>query len=230
MSDDNVSPAARLPGGDQPAAERPLDPQDLPEHLAEPTQMPSTGPQVAQAVVEAVSGTPRADGMVDAAEEVRIDVLAFADAPAPGWSTWSTVSLHAEPNAVGLVDGTSSDIRAELMVVGAPGSDVMGKVLGSCAFAVLRDHWSMAPGIVFGDVVSMYAPNSTTPHLMWCHPFTTPQLDRVEIGDMKVHWLLGVPITETERQWLEANGFDAFVELLDAKAVNYTDLQRPSVV
>ena len=74
------------------------------------------------------------------------------------------------------------------------------------------------------------APNSTTPHLMWCHPFTTPQLDQVDIGDMKVHWLLGVPITEAERQWLEANGFDAFVELLDAKAVNYTDLQRPSVV
>ena len=69
MSDDNVSPAARLPGGDQPAAERPLDPQDLPEHLAEPTQMPSTGPQVAQAVVEAVGGTPRADGMVDAAKK-----------------------------------------------------------------------------------------------------------------------------------------------------------------
>ena len=229
MSDENVSPAARLPDGDELTAERPLDPQDLPEHLAEPTQMPSTGPQVAQAVVEAVGGTPRADGMVDAAEEVRIDVLAFADAPAPGWSTWSTVSLHAEPNAVALVDGTSSDIRAELMVVGAPGSDVMGKVLGSCAFAVLRDHWSMAPGIVFGDVVSMYAPNSTTPHLMWCHPFTTPQLDQVDIGDMKVHWLLGVPITEAERQWLEANGFDAFVELLDAKAVNYTDLQRPSV-
>ena len=173
MSDDNVSPAARLPGGDQPAAERPLDPQDLPEHLAEPTQMPSTGPQVAQAVVEAVGGTPRADGMVDAAEEVRIDVLSFADAPAPGWSTWSTVSLHAEPNSIALVDGTSSDIRAELMVVGAPGSDVMGKVLGSCAFAVLRDHWPMAPGIVFGDVVSMYAPNSTTPHLMWCHPRCT---------------------------------------------------------
>ena len=94
MSDENVSPAARLPDGDELAAERPLDPQDLPEHLAEPTQMPSTGPQVAQAVVEAVGGTPRADGMVDAAEEVRIDVLAFADAPAPGWSTWSTVSLQ----------------------------------------------------------------------------------------------------------------------------------------
>ena len=94
----------------------------------------------------------------------------------------------------------------------------------------IRDSWPMAPGIVFGDVVSMYAPNSTTPHLMWCHPFTTPQLDRVEIGDLKVHWLLGVPITEAERQWLEVNGFDDFVDLLDAKAVNYTDLQRPSAV
>ena len=59
---------------------------------------------------------------------------------------------------------------------------------------------------------------------------TTPQLDRVEIGDLKVHWLLGVPITEAERQWLEVNGFDDFVDLLDAKAVNYTDLQRPSAV
>ena len=66
----------------------------------------------------------------------------------------------------------------------------------------------------------------------WALPVLTSwaRLDQVDIGDMKVHWLLGVPITEAERQWLEANGFDAFVELLDAKAVNYTDLQRPSVV
>ncbi|GAE72889.1 hypothetical protein JCM18916_2356 [Cutibacterium acnes JCM 18916] len=50
------------------------------------------------------------------------------------------------------------------------------------------------------------------------------------------HWRHEGPLVtwrtdhRAERQWLEANGFDAFVELLDAKAVNYTDLQRPSVV
>lgn len=235
MSDDNLSPAARLPGGgrpadDQAAMNQPVDPQDLPEHLVAPTQMPPTGAKVARAAVDAIGGTARADAMVDAAEEHRIDVLSSKDAPAPGWTTWSTVSLHVEQNRIPLADGTFKDIRAELMVVGAPGSDVMGRVLGSSAFAVLQDHWLMAPGIVFGEVVSMYEPTTTTPHLLWCHPFTAPELDRVEVDDMAVHWLLGVPISEAERVWLETNGFEALTDLFESRAVVYTDLQRESVV
>ncbi len=207
-----------------------MSPEDLPEHLAVPTQMPPTGPAVADAAVKAIGGTPSADAMIDGEGRLRVDVLSLQDAPAPGWRTWSTVSLHVLPNLIPLQSGESTDVRAELMTVGAPGSEVMGKVLGSCAFAVLQDHWLMAPGIVFGGVVAMYDPETTTPHLMWVHPFTAQGLDRVEVDELRVHWLMGMPITEAERVWLEANGFDAFVDLLDAGKVNYSDLRRPSVV
>lgn len=227
-SDDHVSDAARLPGGEPDTS--PVDPQDLPEHLAAPTTMPSTGPAVAEAAIKAIGGKPRADAMVDVGGDLRVDVLCLEDAPAPGWRTWSTVSLHTQPNEIPLQSGESTDIRAELLTVGQPGSDVMGKVLGSCSFAVLQDHWIMAPGIVFGDVVAMYAPDTTTPHIMWCHPFTAQGLDAVEVDGTRVHWLMGVPVSEAERVWLDEHGFDAFVDLLDEKKVNYSDLQRPSVV
>ena len=134
-------------------------------------------------------------------------------------------------NELPLESGESVSVPAELMTVGAPGSDVMGKVLGSCAFAVMRDNWLMAPGIVFGDVVSLYDPQATTPHLMWVHPFTAGGLDRVDVGDgLFVHWLMGMPITEAERIWLEANGYDAFIAKLENGGVNYTDLRRDSLV
>ena len=74
------------------------------------------------------------------------------------------------------------------------GSEVMGKVVGSCAFAVLQDHWMMAPGIVFGEVVSLYDPETTTPHIMWAHPFTATDLGAVKVDqDLTVHWLVAMP-------------------------------------
>ncbi|ERF57503.1 suppressor of fused domain protein, partial [Cutibacterium granulosum] len=67
--------------------------------------------------------------------------------------------------------------------------------------------------------------------LMWVHPFTAGGLDRVDVGDgLFVHWLMGMPITEAERIWLETNGYDAFIAKLENGGVNYTDLRRDSLV
>ncbi len=208
-----------------------MDPKDLPEDVASPEDLPETGPAVVAAAVQTIGGDPEVEGMVDAGGRTRVDVLTCHNAPAPGWTTWSTVTLHTQPNVLPMVSGEDLEIRAELMAVGLPGSDVMGKVLGSCAFAVLQDHWMMAPGIVFGDVVSLYDPETTTPHIMWSHPFTATDLGAVEVDEnLTVHWLVAMPITEAERQWLEGHDYDAFANLLDEKQVTYADLRRESAV
>lgn len=225
-NDDHISDAARLPGGPDP-----VDPQDLPVDVASPEALPPTGPAVVEAAVKAIGGEPEVEGMVDAGAKTRVDVLTCRNAPVPGWTTWSTVTLHTEHNPLPMVSGETVEIRAELMTVGLPGSDVMGKVLGSCAFAVLQDHWMMAPGVVFGDVVSLYDPDTTTPHLMWAHPFTATELGSVPIDEqLTVHWLVGMPITEAERQWMESHDYDSFANLLDEHQVTYSDLRRKSVV
>lgn len=228
MTNDDHMDAARLPGGFVPG---PIDPEELPADVAVPETLLPTGPAVVGAAVGSIGGTPNVEGMVDAAGDNRVDVLTCADAPAPGWTTWSTVTLHARPNELPMADGTKLDVRVELMAVGMPGSDVMGKILGSCAFAVLQDGWMMAPGVVYGDVVSLYDDKATTPHIMWSHPFTAGDLGAVEIDeDLKVHWLMAVPITEAERTFLEQNDYEALAQLLDSHQVNYTDMHRESVV
>lgn len=227
-NDDQISDAARLPGGYVPG---PIDPSDLPQKLVVPETLPETGGAVVQAAVKAIGGSPNVDGMVDAGAENRVDVLTCTDAPASGFTTWSTVTLHARGNELPMADGSKLDVRVEMMAVGLPGSDVMGKILGSCAFAVLQDDWMLAPGVVYGDVVSLYDDKATTPHVMWSHPFTAPDLAMVEINDdLKVHWLMAVPITEAERQFLQENDYDALAQKLDAAQVNYLDLNRASAV
>ncbi|MCI1747232.1 MAG: suppressor of fused domain protein [Acidipropionibacterium sp.] len=225
-NDDHISDAARLPGG----AGR-VDPADLPDDVVSPEALPPTGAAVVKAAVQAIGGEPEVEGMVDAAGATRVDVLTCRNSPAPGWTTWSTVTLHTQPNVLPMASGESLEIRAELMAVGVPGSEVMGKVVGSCAFAVLQDHWMMAPGIVFGDVVSLYDPETTTPHIMWAHPFTATDLGAVKVDqDLTVHWLVAMPITEAERQWLAGHDYEAFADLLDEHEVTYADLRRESVV
>jgi hypothetical protein len=55
-------------------------------------------------------------------------------------------------------------------------------------------------------------------------------LAAVEVEDRSIHWLLGVPISDGERGYLEANGFDAFERLLADHDTPYFDLARPTIV
>jgi hypothetical protein len=174
-----------------------------------------------------VGGDSSVHAFYDATEDNVVAVVTAAGTPSPPLTTVSTASLHAAPN---LLEG--DDIRVELLLVTDSGREEAANIVATAAFCVIKNGWLAAPGVVFTDAVAEYYPASTTPHLMWTEPFDFPELSTAHVDGVEhdVHWLQGVPLTESERTFLVDAGFDALSGLLEAAAVPYYDLSRHSVV
>lgn len=190
------------------------------------SDVPPLGPAVAQLAARTFGGTAAVHAYYDATETNKVSILTCSDAPSPGWTTYSTVTLHATPN---LLDDT--DLRVELAGVARTADEAFGNVLASAAFCVVTEGWLAAPGVVFPGLVREYVPTTTTPHLMWTEPQPWPALVTAVIDGLgELHWLLGVPISEPERALLESEGYDALDHRLGSAGAEYFDLWRPSVI
>lgn len=172
-------------------------------------------------------GTPKSFNFYDDDRSHTIGMAEFVGAPAPGWTTHCTLTLHMTPNVF-----HESDIRVELVGVAAEHEVEMANVLATSAFYVMKNGWVASPGAVFEDMVSMYFPDTTTPHVMWTAPHPWPSLvDGSTIdGFGEVHWLVATPISDAERALLASIGYDEFDRRLGEAEVEYFDLHRQPLV
>jgi hypothetical protein len=185
-----------------------------------------TARAVAKAAAAAIGGKPHVDAYYDEGEAHRVDILACADRPTEGVTTWSTVTLHEAENRL-----EERDIRVELCAVAPSPYEEVANLLATAAFGVIKDGWLAAPGVVFPDLVKRYDLSETLEHVLWTPPFYWPQLGSYAVsGDLKVQWLLAMPISESEREYLVENGLDAFEELLERNDVGPFDYVRDPIV
>ena len=94
-----------------------------------------------------------------------------------------------------------------------------------------KDHWLAAPGVVFPGLVREVIKTSRLEHLMFTAPFPWAELGAVELGeDITTHWLIGVAISDSERDFLISQGLDRFEALMETRDVEYWRLDRPPMV
>ena len=122
-----------------------------------------------------------------------------------------------------------SQLRAELLMAGKLGSEVYGNILASAAF-VIQDAKDCGPGMILEDVAGEYIPDSSIRHVLLLYPVFWPAYEPLHINGITVAWLLAVPITEKERQFIHTNGWDAFDQMLEEKNVDVSDLQRKTCI
>lgn len=182
---------------------------------------------VARAARDAFGGTAvEVQAFYDEDESHQVSILWCTDAPAHGFTTYSTVTLHESSNAM-----DDKDIRVELAAVAPSGVVEFPNALATAAFCVIKDKWLAAPGVVFPDLLNhFYGLSTTLSHVMWEEPFPWPQLCTVELGETSIHWLLGIPISESEAQFVHREGLPKFARLLEENRVEYFDLNRAPMV
>lgn len=148
----------------------------------------------------------------------------MASCPEPGLASASTLGLHLVPNPT-----PGGDIRVELaMVTGEESLGLAAHAVASAAFSVIRSGWQAQPGAVFLDLTRENQPGAVIPHVLWVAPFLWPALGSVDVGsDVQAHWLLGVPLFESERQHLLKVGLDAFEREMEDADLAYFDVGRP---
>jgi hypothetical protein len=185
-----------------------------------------TGPAVAKVAASVLGGRASVSSYYDEDETSEVDVLVAENAPKEGLSSYSTVSLHATEN---LLD--SRDVRVELLGVCSILRSDFANLIATAAFCIIKDGWLCAPGVVFPDLLRMSGLSSPLSHIVWIPPFAWEELSSVQIvGDLTVHWLLALPIYESERQLLRDEGFDEFERRFELAAVEVHDLDRPPIV
>lgn len=176
-------------------------------------------------------GAGRFEEFTDRTQEHSVDVLVCPDAPARGLHTVSTVSLHRSPNVLGVGTAQESDVRVELVaVLGAGDVDLVTTLVVTAAFAMVKEPWPVSPGTVFPDVVGDLFGGGAE-HLVFTNPGSFPRLSRYPLAPgLDVHWLMAVPLHESEREFLLARGLDALEDRLAASEAEFHDVRRPPVV
>ncbi|MGV8082250.1 MAG: suppressor of fused domain protein [Coriobacteriia bacterium] len=186
----------------------------------------ASGRVAAKAIHDAIGGKPEVRRYRDDSEMWYVDVAIFADRPGEDLTTYSTIGVHAYPNAV---DGR--DIPTELSIVAATSATSVPNMLVEAAFLIMKDKWICAPGVVFPNLVAEYALSRTMRHLLWCPPFPWEQLGSVDLGEgLRAHWLLAVPISDAERDFLFDHGYLELERLFEEKEILHYDLNRKSAV
>lgn len=182
---------------------------------------------MAKTAAEVYGGTASVHRFYDRDEKHSIGILTCEGAPQANFATYSTVGLHEVPNIL-----EDKDVRVELAGVAALTETEYPNLLATAAFQVQKEGWLAAPGVVFpGLVRDFYGLSESMEHLLWVVPFTWEELGAVEVSStLTVHWLLGVPIAESERRLMIDDGYSALTRLFEERDVEYYDLHRQPVV
>lgn len=185
--------------------------------------------RVARHAASAFGSKPQVVEYLHDTEPLAVDILWCENSPCTGVTAYSTIGLSDYPMLND--DGTEFPTRLEIAGACSSKEDMFANILASAAFCVMRTHRLCYPGAVMQDYVREYSPSSTVPHLYFTAPFLWEEsLRTLDCGTKKVSWLLAMPISQAECQYLLEHGDDALETLLERYQIDIFDLYRPSVV
>ncbi|MGI4896649.1 MAG: suppressor of fused domain protein [Janthinobacterium lividum] len=193
--------------------------------------LPPSDAEVAMARFVAGQLSPDGRGefeeFLDRTGEHSLDMLTCPDAPSPGFTSVSTMTLHRSPNLVGPM-ANPVDARVEFVTVleGVAAELVTGLLVAS-AFTMVKEGVAMIPGTLFPGIIEGLVDNCPE-HLLFTAPGNFPRLSRYPLAPgVDVHWLQAVPIHEVEREFLLERGLGALEDRFAAAEVPFSDLTRP---
>lgn len=180
---------------------------------------------LAKTAAEAFGGTASVHRYYDEDESHSVGILECEGTPQEGFRTYSTIGVHESPNFI-----DEADVRVELAGVAPAALTLFPNLLATAGFQVNKEGWLAAPGVVFPGLVSQFNLSETLDHILWVEPFPWENLGSVEASQqITAHWLLAIPISESEREFLQEEGYFALEALFEQHEVAYYDLAREPV-
>jgi antitoxin YqcF len=162
-------------------------------------------------------------------EKVSVDLLRCVDRPYGEVTSYSTIGLSDSP--MFKEDDMEFPTRLEIAGACATAAEFFPNILASAAFCIMRTQKLYSPGSVMPGYVREYYPSTTVPHLYFTAPFLwEDSLKTLDCGTKKVSWLLVVPISDGEQEYLREHGDNALEDLFEKHQIDIFDLNRASVV
>lgn len=184
---------------------------------------------VARYAAAAFGGKPQVFQYLHDTEPLAINILSCADRPSDGIVSYSSIGLADYP--MFLEDGTEFPTRVELAGACQSEYSKFANIMATAAFHAIRSKRLLFPGSVLKDHVKEYYAQTTVAHMFLTSPFLWQDtLKTLNLSSIKVSWLLIVPISDAECQYLLEKGDDALETLFEKHSIDIFDLDRPSVI
>ena len=183
---------------------------------------------LAKTILKVFGGSPQIHRYWDDAENSHVEILNCHKSPQHNLNSYATIGLSDHQL---LVEGKPQDFRLE--IVAACSSDVseFPNILSTAAFCIINSKWSCFPGAVFPDVVEMFDCSKTMKHLMFVPPFIWENdLESLSLETKTIAWLLALPISEKEFQFVEDFGPARLEEVFQGEQIDIFNINRPSAV
>ncbi|MEQ5834935.1 suppressor of fused domain protein [Marinobacter sp. NFXS9] len=120
-------------------------------------------------------------------------------------------------------------ITTEVLIERRGSDQWLGNLASTVAFFVMKDGWSIAPGIIFERMLEVYEPRTPLPHLFFVPIFQWDDMSRVSVGTHTLFPLLAVPISEGESQLVAKRGAQALENRWERLKTDVFDWSRESV-
>jgi hypothetical protein len=183
--------------------------------------------KIFQHLNNAIGLKPKVVTFYDEPNVSKIDIYIGEDRPDFGITTYSTIGLSE--HSIGLKMDSDEEIRVEF--IGICNSDVIEfpNIIASCAFNIINDQYGCKPGTVYPDVIHEYYDDLEMEHIFFTTPYLWDDLTGLHLGGNYVTWLMAVPISNAEFEFLRSNGSDALEDLLEKSNIDVFDILRKSV-
>lgn len=181
---------------------------------------------LARTALDAFDGKPNVSNYWDDNNKGSVDILSCEHKNTEGILSYATLGLSDFP-----VGYEENRIPLRVEFVGASNFDCFPNILATCAFNIINSQFDCSFGTIFKDVVKMYLPNSPMKHILFLSPFLwEDKLKTVKFEKKQVTWLMAIPISEKEKNYLDQNGLKDLEELFDEHQINVLNLERASVI
>lgn len=164
----------------------------------------------------------------DDARSSAVCILEARNRPEINLTSYGTIGLadHAL-----IRNGADYGIGVEILGIAKSEYAYFPNILATLAFCVINSKWFCAPGIVFPDAVSMHDESSKMSDIYFTYPFPwSGKFLSTRVVDRTVTWLLAIPISKSETEYLNRYGPQALEKVFDESKINVFDLNREPIV
>lgn len=183
---------------------------------------------IATKLLETIGGNPKVIEYYDKNNISKTEIFISENRPYEGITSYGTIGLHNYD--IDLVLPDNKKLRVEF--VGACDSqyEKFPNMLSSCAFNIINSNYSCNPGTVYPNIVKEYYWNFSMEHIMLVSPFLWENLSGIELDNKFVTWLMLLPISEKEFQFLKDNGSNALEDLFTKNQIDVYNIERKSIL
>ena len=181
---------------------------------------------IARKELEVIGGKPKVYRYWDEYNEKSVDILSCIDRPYYGVSSYATIGLSEHD--IGMLSETKK-LRVELIGACDSKEEKFENILSTVAFEIIEKS-SCKYGDIIPNVISQYINDCDMKHIYLMNPFLWDEFEVIEFNDIKVTWLMIVPISSQEKEYAINSGWEELEQKFEEANVDIFNLNRKSVL